>query len=202
MSGLAGGMDSESGTRVPGLAAACQNMAATLRDHLRPLGWAGALGLGCLVAAAVLWWGPVRGSQAAIREMRGEIIQLRERAKNSPRPPRVPDSAEQLRAFQAFFPPRGQINTALREFDKLAAEYHLVLANGDYKYSEEKNLRLARYELRLPVRGPYPQVYGLVAAALNTMPNLALDEIVVKRASRQAGDVEAQLRFSLYVSQN
>ena len=202
MSAPAGGVGSKSGMRVPGFATACRNMAATVRDHVRPLGWAGALGLACLVAAAVLWWGPIRGSQAAIREMRGELIQLRERSKSSPRSPRVPDSAEQLRAFQAFFPPRGQINMALRDFDKLAAEHRLVLANGDYKYSEEKNLRLARYELRLPVRGPYPQVYGLVAAALNAMPNLALDEIVVKRASRQAGDVEAQLRFSLYVSQN
>jgi len=174
----------------------------TLLDLLRPLGWAGALGAVCLLGAALVWWTGVRGHATMAQDLRQDIRALREQSRKAPPPARLPDAAEQLRAFHAFFPERTQISAALGEFDRLAAQRQLVLASGDYKYSEEKNLRLGRYELRLPVRGSYTQVYSLIAAALNAMPALALDEIVIKRESRLAGEVEAQLRFSLYVRQD
>jgi hypothetical protein len=172
------------------------------RGLWRPLGWSGVLGLACLLIAAALWWGWVRGRDAVAQGLRQEIGQLREKSRTVAPPPHVPDAAEQLVAFHAFFPPRRQISAALGELNRLALAHQLVLASGDYKFNDEKNLRLARYELRLPVRGTYAQVYGLVAAALNAMPSLALDEIVIKRESRLADQVEAQLRFSLYVNQD
>ena len=185
--------------RQPAFAEAWHAGGDAARRFARALGWSGALGLLCLAGAAVLWWVAVRGQPVAVQGLRREIGQLREQARRAPPPPRVPDAAEQLRAFQAYFPPRGEIGAALDEINRMAGQRNLVLSSGDYKFTEEKNLRLARYELRLPVRGSYAQVYGLIAAALNAMPSLALDEIVIKRESRGAGEVDAQLRFSLYV---
>lgn len=184
------------------LAAAWTALSGTAGDLLRPLGWAGALGLTCLLTVAVLWWGWVRGSDTALQEARQEIRMLREQSRRAPPPVPAADAAEQLRAFHAFFPPRARISTALRELNQLAVQRQLVLASGEYKFTAEKNLRLVRYELSLPVRGSYVQVYGLIAAALNAMPNLALDEIVIRRESRLAGEIEAQLRFSLYTTED
>jgi hypothetical protein len=179
-----------------------QETRARIGSLIRPLGWAGAAGMVCLLAATVLWWGGVRGKEEATQQLRQEVRLLREKSRTTAPPVRSPDAAEQLRSFHAFFPPRGQINITLRELNRLATERQLVLASGDYKFTEEKNLHLARYELRLPVRGSYPQLYSLIAAALNAMPSLALDEIVIKRESRQAGEVEAMLRLSLYVRED
>jgi hypothetical protein len=184
------------------LAAAWVAGSGAVRDLMRPLGWAGAVGLACLLGAVVIGWGGVRGRDVAAQDLRREIHALHQQAMRMPPPLHVADGAEELHAFHEFFPPRGQISVALDELNRLAAQRQLVLASGDYKFSEQKTLRLSRYELHLPVRGSYVQVYGLVAAALNAMPSLALDEIVIKRESRLAGEVEAQLRFSLYVKQD
>jgi hypothetical protein len=74
----------------------------------------------------------------------------------------------------------------------------VLLASGEYRLAEEPALGLLRYEARYPVRGAWRDIFGLLAALLNQVPNLALDEVVFKRESRAAAEVEAQVRVSLY----
>lgn len=171
-------------------------------DLRRMLGWSGLAGIAFLLAAFAFWCIWVRGSDEALGRLRGDLRMLREQARLAPPVARAPNADEQLRAFLAHFPPREQIGAALDDFSRLAGQNQLALPSGDYKLTEGKNLRLARYEIHFPVRGSYAQVYSLIAAALNAMPNLALDEIAIKRESRLAGEIEAQLRFSLYLRQD
>lgn len=171
-------------------------------DLRRMLGWSGLAGIACLLAAFAFWCVWVRGSDEAMARLRHDLRGLREQARLAQPVVRAPTSDEQLRAFLAHFPPREQISAALDDFSRLAGQNQLTLPSGDYKLTESKNLRLACYEIHFPVRGSYAQVYSLIAAALNAMPNLALDEIAIKRESRLAGEIEAQLRFSLYLRQD
>ncbi|HEY4373035.1 MAG TPA: hypothetical protein VGN52_13985 [Burkholderiales bacterium] len=170
-------------------------------DIRRTIGISGLVGIAGLVAAFVCWCIWVHGSDASLKQLRQEVRAAREQARRRPVAAPPPTTDEQLRAFVGRFPPRTQIGAALDNFSRLATAHQLLLPTGDYKFTESKNLHVSRYELHFPVRGSYAQVYGLIAAALNAMPNLSLDEIAIKRESRQATEIEAQLRFSLYLKQ-
>jgi len=171
-------------------------------DLRRMLGWSGLAGIAFLLAAFAVWFAWVRASDESLGRLRHDLRVLQEQARHAPPVAHVATADEQLRTFLAHFPPRQQIGAALDEFSRLAGQNQLALPSGDYKLSESKNLRLLRYEIHFPVRGSYAQVYSLIAASLNAMPNLALDEIAIKRDSRLANEVEAQLRFSLYLRQD
>jgi hypothetical protein len=171
-------------------------------DARRILGLSGLVGLLGLCVAFGCWWMWVRGSEELLRQLRQEIHVLQVQSRNRPAPVHVPTTGEQLRTFLAYFPPRTQISIALDKFSRLAAANQLTLPSGEYKLTVGKDLPLAHYEIHFPVRGSYGHIYSLVAAALNAMPNLALDEIAIKRESRTASEIEAQLRFSLYLKQD
>jgi hypothetical protein len=192
----------EAGSPSPRWARGRQAAADSWFDLRRMLGWSGLAGIVFLLAALAFWCTWVRGSDEAMERLRQDLRVLREQARLAPPVVRAPTSDEQMRAFMAHFPPREQIGAALDDFSRLAGQNQLALPSGDYKLTEGKNLRLARYEIHFPVRGSYAQVYSLIAAALNAMPNLALDEIAIKRESRMANEIEAQLRFSLYLRQD
>jgi hypothetical protein len=192
----------ETDLELPSGAQLRQRAADAWFDLRRMLGWSGLAGIVCLFAAFAFWCVWVRGSDETMARLRHDLRALREQARLAPPVVRAPTSDEQLRAFMAHFPPREQIGAALDDFSRLAGQNQLTLPSGDYKLTEGKDLRLARYEIHFPVRGSYAQVYSLIAAALNAMPNLALDEIAIKRESRLANEIEVQLRFSLYLRQD
>jgi hypothetical protein len=51
----------------------------------------------------------------------------------------------------------------------------------------------------LPVTGDYPAVRAFVAEALEREPSLALDGMRLVRESMDLGEIEAELRFTLYL---
>jgi hypothetical protein len=53
--------------------------------------------------------------------------------------------------------------------------------------------------MTLPVRGSYTDVRGFVNDVLDTVPAIALEELVLKRESVDEPELEAQVRFLLYL---
>ena len=49
---------------------------------------------------------------------------------------------------------------------QVAGQHNVEVNGSDYRMVREKNWKLARYEMALPVRGKYSQVRGFVADAL------------------------------------
>ena len=49
------------------------------------------------------------------------------------------------------------------------------------------------------VQADYPALHAFVAAALERLPNLVLDEIKFKRERIEDEDLQAELRFGLFV---
>lgn len=80
-----------------------------------------------------------------------------------------------------------------------AAKFNLNLDQGDYQLVQERDLKLARYEMVLPVRGDYVQIRKFVALALSEVPTLALDGISLTRQNITDPTVDAQLRMTLYL---
>ena len=58
--------------------------------------------------------------------------------------------------------------------------------------------RLERYEIVLPVNGSYPQVRDFLKRALAEIPVLSLDQVSLRRESRNDSRVRAELRLALH----
>lgn len=108
--------------------------------------------------------------------------------------------------------PARQLNTFYKQFrtadalpDHLARLYHvaqahgITLRQGDYKLLRERDAPLTRYQVVLPVQGPYVKVRRFVAATLDAIPVAALDQISFERKRIDDGVVEAQIRFTFFL---
>jgi len=68
--------------------------------------------------------------------------------------------------------------------------------------SPDKTGKLARYQVTLPVKGSYVQIRQFVDQALIDVPVAALDDINFKREAIGATQLEARIKFTLYVGAN
>ena len=73
------------------------------------------------------------------------------------------------------------------------------MPRGQYSVSPLAGTTLARWQLVLPVEAPYPALHAFLAAALERLPNLTLDELKLKRERIEASELQAELRLSLFV---
>ena len=78
----------------------------------------------------------------------------------------------------------------------------MEINGADYRMVRETDLKLARYEMVLPVRGKYSQLRGFIADALRTVPAMALADVALKRAGVESELLEANLKFNLYLSED
>ena len=82
----------------------------------------------------------------------------------------------------------------------LAAKANLTLSQGEYKSAFDRNGRLHTYQVTLPVKGSYRNVWEFALMALRAIRFASLDEISFKRESIGEAQVEARLRLTLYLA--
>jgi hypothetical protein len=107
--------------------------------------------------------------------------------------------AAELRTFYGIFPVRSDAPEWLARVYAAAEERKLPLSRGEYVLSTDPQTGLVRYRIVLPVRGSYSQVREFVAATLQAVPALALDEITFERPKISEREVEARIRLTLYL---
>lgn len=109
---------------------------------------------------------------------------------------------QDLQAFYAFFPKMDSSPFWIRELTQVAAQREVEINGADYRMVRETDLKLARYEMVLPVRGKYSQLRGFIADALRTVPAMALADVALKREGVESELLEANLKFNLYLSED
>ena len=106
----------------------------------------------------------------------------------------------QLHAFYAFFPARKKVPNLFGAIYKAARAESVRLSEGEYKYSLGKAGRIGIYQVNLPVKGSYTQIRKFIVKVLNSLPSAALEKVDFKRDSIGRGDLEASIRFTIYLS--
>jgi len=91
--------------------------------------------------------------------------------------------------------------------DWLAKLYGIGRATGidlqSASYStEQAGGRIARYQIVLPVTGSTTQLRDFLKRASAEIPVLSLDQVTLKRDSREDGAVRAELRLTLHMVQS
>jgi hypothetical protein len=146
---------------------------------------------------ALAWLVPARQQLEAEREAARRAAALP--------PPSVavavaPSSAgESLARFQAALGSQRDVEPGVKTLFRLAAKSGLVLRQGEYKRGYDRNARLHTYQVNLPVKGSYAQVWQFAFLALRAIPFAALDDVSFKRDAIGETAVEGRLRLTFYL---
>jgi len=169
-----------------------------LRWHLyqwaRRLGATGLVGLGLLAVALLLQVTLVESSQQTARAQHDKLAALRLAAVMHDA-----DSAPVPLNPLATLPPTGEAAQRIGELERLAHAHGISLPRGQYSVAPLAGTTLARWQLVLPVEAPYPALHAFLAASLERLPNLTLDELKLKRDRIELAELQAELRLSLFV---
>jgi hypothetical protein len=170
-----------------------------MRQWGRRLGAGGLLGLALLVLSLVLFFILVRPLHIQSQAHKRQLDQLHAAAKMAAANP-VPVKSDPIAAL----PPDSTAAAALGELEKLALANDFELTRGQYSVAavngdSAKEARLARWQMVFLVKATYPELHAFVAAALQRLPNLALDEVKLKREQIEDVELQTELRFSLFV---
>ena len=165
-----------------------------IRQWARRLGPAGLLGAALLVLALGLFLIQVQPLQQKTLQQTQQLDSLR-LAAQSIAPAPIATAPDPL----AMLPPGSSAAGTLGELEQLALAHGFELVRGQYSVAAVNHARLARWQMVLPVEASYPALHAFVAAALERLPNLVLDEVKLKRDRIEDVELQAELRFSLFV---
>ncbi|MCB5187948.1 type 4a pilus biogenesis protein PilO [Methylobacillus caricis] len=163
------------------------------------LGWQGVTGLGLLglslIASIALLWPRAR----ALEQLETDVAMMhqampRHQGQWIDRSPQA-----SINTFYQFLPRENEATTLLAQVIEAAEQHGLIAEKVDYTLSRNNAANFSKYQMTLPVRGHYVDIRSFISHVLNTIPSSALNDISLKREDIQSEEVEAKLRFTLYL---
>ncbi len=166
------------------------------------LGWPGMAGVLLLVISVAGYVSISFWEKSSIEKLTQDEANERKRLEKSRLNPagEATSPGAQLRAFYEFFPGRQKAPGLLKAIYGAAHEESINLAQGDYKFKPGKSGQIGSYQVNLPVKGSYIQIRKFIVKVLNSMPSAALEEVSFKREAISKGELEAKVRFSIYLN--
>lgn len=96
------------------------------------------------------------------------------------------------------FPDEKQLNAELGRIIEMAGEEGLRVPTGEYRLIPGKDGLFDRYVLSLPVKGSYAVIRRYVASVRKQFPDIAVEDIGLRRENIGTAELEAQLRFVIF----
>ncbi|MEY8876492.1 MAG: hypothetical protein AB9M60_08290 [Leptothrix sp. (in: b-proteobacteria)] len=149
-----------------------------------------------------LWIVPLTDQMA---EQRDERALLQQRVDAAPRRPAteaasVPaDVVASLAHFAQRFPTERGLAASLARLQRIATRHGIELPQGEFSLGGDLAEPLGRYSMLLPVKADYLAVRGFCLDVLREMPGVSLQDLNLKREDSASAQVEARLRFVLFV---
>ncbi len=147
--------------------------------------------------ATLAWLLPQRALQAQRQQvaLRLASVPVAASAKTAPA-----SASDNLKLFYDTLGEKRYAEQQVKTLFGLAAKSNLSLSQGEYKAGFDRNARLHTYQVTLPLKGSYRDVWQFGMLALRAIPFASLDELNFKRETIGDAQVEARLRLTLYLS--
>lgn len=160
------------------------------------VGWPGCIGcLMLLVSAFALIW---------LRQEGLHVLKQHRQAMQSATVASSPSVSEPAPASLRTLPPtlpRGIDSVALLKRIKSTVQAGgLTWPQADYRLTPLSDERLATLEIRTTLKGPYPKLRQLISTLLDKEPALALQELSLTRPNGDTLDVEAKVRWVVFLA--
>ena len=168
---------------------------ARLREELGVLGISSL----ALLAAAALFYGlALKPAQEKSEALAAAL------ARHASRPAAGPPSGagDRLAALYKFLQRSEAPTDWLAKLYGIATATGVELQSGSYQTQggpKGSGTRVERYEITLPVSGSYTQLRDFVKRSLAEIPILSIDQMSIKRQTRDDGALQAELRLTLHL---
>ncbi len=181
--------------------ALARRLAVRLRNNWLPratwtisrTGRPGLVGISLLLAAALFLFSTHLKVAGEVEALRADLVAAQRQAPTAAAD-KVADPASAMRAL----PARTEMPAILRQLFNKATQARLAVETAKYEINATSSSGVVRYQIAFPVTGPYSQIRAFIDATLATMPAVALTELVLERKSIADGNVEAQIRMTVY----
>ncbi len=175
----------------------------TLRQALQSVGLPGWVAMALGLAVAVGAWGVIEPMRAEVQRLDHAHAALLHRVQAGAGSKVAVEATpqQQLTAFAQRFPGEQGIAPALRRLHAVALRRGVRLDQAEFKFAREPTELLARYSIILPVKGDYRALRRFTRDALRELPGLAVEEVNLRRNDPKTPQLDAQLRFVLFVTQ-
>lgn len=147
--------------------------------------------------AALAWLLPQRALQAERHQVAMRVATMPAVAASRSAPV---TANENLQLFYATLGEKRYAEQQVKTLFGLAEKAGLSLSQGEYKSAYDRNGQLHTYQVTLPVKGSYQEVWKFGLMALRSIPFASLDEISFKRENIGDTQVEARLRLTLFMA--
>lgn len=165
------------------------------RRLARRAGWPAWVAAVLLAAAAVLH-AQAAAYRAESGALRAEAARLAARP-GAPEAAAADGNAARLAAFYERLPRQSEIAPQLKRLFAVADQNDIQLAQGEYRPQADREARVIRYGITLPVRGEARAIQSFILGALAEAPALGLEGVSFRRESERSGEIEARVRFVL-----
>lgn len=150
----------------------------------------------CVVLTLGVWWGGVLPQKQLLVELSQRAAEQTQ--KRSTAHPAMPVRDEQAHTWQQIrqsWPSAQQVETHIATVLQAAQKRGLVVEQGDFQYRAEPELNALKVTMNLPLNGSYANLRAWVDAVLRDHPNLALDELAIKRETASSAQAEVKVRW-------
>lgn len=161
-----------------------------LRRDLGPMGLTAIVLVALAAAFALLALKPLQEKNAQLEAMVARSSSSAARGEAG--------TAGKLATFYRYLERDESTTDWLAKLYGIAAATGVGLQSATYR-TQSASERLERYEITLPLHGSYAQLRDFLERALAEIPVLSLDQMTLKRESRNDGTVQAELHLTLHL---
>jgi len=167
------------------------------------LGALGLIGLGLILASALLFGLTVASDNAELLTVQEQLNEKKSNAEELKSQQKTELHKPEVFDFYSAFPMTSDLSTTLQAVKNTATKNRLELTRGDYKFtliskSKTKVQDIAKYEIKIPLSGNYLQIRTFINEILMQLPTLALSDVQLKRENSLSPKVDANLTFIFF----
>jgi hypothetical protein len=177
----------------PRLRSAINRWVPQAQYQLMRLGTVGIAGVGTSAAAAVIAAIALLSLRTANESLTTQILRAQHR------PAAVVTPEQGLIRAVAQLPTRSQMPQVLGEVLQQARAAGVELARGQYTYVAPAAGGFGRYELDFPLKAQYPRVRDFIDRTLAHIPAAGLDKLSIERKVVGDTQVNAEVRFVIFI---
>ena len=162
-----------------------------LRHELGSLGMAALALIAAMAAFHALVLQPLEARKAGLEERLARQPPAAETAANE-----LP--ADKVSAVYEYLQKDEETTDWLAKLHGIGTATGVQLKSANYR-THQTDGRIVRYEMVIPIAGSYPQIRDFLQRALADIPVMSVDQLALKRETRNDGAIQAELRLTLHM---
>lgn len=167
--------------------------------YMQLLGWPGLTGIVLLLSSLGLGLSIFIPETEHFRQLTDDMERLQKEIPQRKKTWANLSPQSSLTTFYQFLPAESEVISNIGILLYIVGANDLTPAKVVYTMRPHKEASFSRYQITIPVRGHYIKIRTCINQALNALPALALNEINFIRQDTNTDEVEANLRFTLFL---